>query len=116
AAEVRAVELERPHDPVRHAVDGTQGAIGVLEHHGHATAVLEQLAPGPPLAHGASAVQDVPAGRPVDAGDEARDRALAASAFADQGHDLVLVDHEIDAVDAVKISPRQESAQAEVLG
>src|SRR5205814_5960523 len=109
-------ELERAHDPVRHAVDRAQRAIGVLEHHGHATAVLEELAAGAPLAYGASAVQDVPAGRLVHAGDEACDRALAAAALADERHDLVLVDHEIDAVDAVQISPGQESAQPEVLG
>ena len=115
-AEVRPVQLQGPHDAVRDLIDGAQRPVGVLENHRHPAAVLQHLAPRAQALHRLAPVQDVAGRRFVDPGDQTRDRALAAATLADQGDDLVLVDREVDAVDAVQVATRKEPAKTEMLG
>ncbi len=61
-------------------------------------------------------VADLPARRLVDAGEQSRERALAATALAHQRHDLVAVQHEVDVVDGVQEVAREAAAHLEVLG
>jgi hypothetical protein len=52
----------------------------------------------------------------VDEREQAGDRALAASALADERDDLAAADRQVDVVDGVQRLPRQELADAEVPG
>src|SRR5256886_15623089 len=78
--------------------------------------VLEDFAARPDGRERAAPMVDLARRRLVDHRDQARDRALAAAALADERDDLVLMDGEVDVIDRVQEPARQEPAQAEVPG
>ena len=55
-----------------------------------------------------------PGGRPLQPGDAARDRALAAARLTDQGHDLAALEVEVDRAERTHDRAREEAADREV--
>src|SRR6185436_15194653 len=114
AADVAAVEDDAPLDRVRHAVGGVDRAVRVLEDHRDVARVRQPLAPVAQVAHRPAIEVDLAGGRLVHACEQARDRALAAAALADERDDLARLQLEADVVDCVQLLPPQELADPEV--
>src|SRR5438132_2480782 len=105
ATEAAAMQPDRAADRVRDPVGRVDRAVRILKDHRDVAAVGEA-----PLAvtHSAERLAlevDLAARRLVDAREQAGDRALAASALADEGDDLAFPDREIDVVDRVESLP-----------
>ncbi len=94
AARREAIEQDRLRQGRGDAHARVEGGIGILEDH-----LQGALAGGVRLCcHVPAAEEDPPAGRPHEAGDDVRDRRLAAARFADEAEDLALSDRERDVV------------------
>jgi hypothetical protein len=115
-AEVAAVQLEATQDAVRDTEGRVQRAERVLEHHRDVAAVGHRLLAPMHRRQRDAVVADLAGRRLVDPRQQARDRALAAAALADQRDDLARIDHEIRVVDGVQRSPSEGTTDLEVLG
>src|ERR1700716_2053431 len=101
---------------MRNSIYRAQRAVRILKHHRHTTPVLEDLRTTVHLAQAPAPKVDLAIGRLVHARNQSGDRALAAAAFTNERHDLLLTDRQVDVVDGMKDALGQHAAQAEMLG
>src|SRR5207249_1638863 len=108
------VQPDGAADRVGDPVGRVDRAVWVLKDHGHVAAVREAPLAGAHSTERLAFEVDLAARRLVHAREQARDRALATPAFADERDDLALADREVDVVDRVQLLPREELADSKV--
>ena len=100
---------------MRHPIDGVERAVGILEHHRHPAAVIEDVAARSQRAQRPTFEADFPTSRPIDERQQPSHRALSAATFADQRDDLPLRDRQVDVVGRMEKARGEESTDAKVL-
>ena len=97
-----AVDLQGACEMVVDRLDRVQRSERILEDHLHLRPVVQDVASATDVRHVLALEEDAAAGRLVQAGEHARDGALAAAALADECGDRARAQRERDVVDGVQ--------------